>query len=90
MNAQTKPLATGALREMLRDAPEVFASARLLEQCRAYVYRGDGETGARPGEHDDLVIAMAIALAVRKQGGGVRLLAAETDVGAASRRPRAG
>ena len=76
MNAQTKPQAITGLERMVRDAPQAFASARLLEQCRSYVYHQDGETGARPGEHDDLVIAMAIALAVRKQGGAVRLLAA--------------
>ncbi len=77
MNAQTKSPAITGLDRMLRDAPKAFASARLLEQCRGYVYHQDGETGARPGEHDDLVIAMAIALAVRKQGGAVQLLAAE-------------
>jgi hypothetical protein len=77
MNAQTKPPAVAGLERMLRDAPKAFASARLLEQCRSYVYLRDGESGARAGEHDDLVMAMAIALAVRKHGGGVRLLAAQ-------------
>jgi hypothetical protein len=77
MNAQTKPQAIGALGDMLRDAPGVFRSRRLLEQCRSYAY-GDGEKmGARPGMHDDLVIAVGIALAVRAQGRGVRLLSAE-------------
>jgi hypothetical protein len=66
MNAQTKPLAVEMLRKMLRDAPRAFQSRRLLEQCRSFVYHDNGQTGALPGAHDDLVIAVAIALAVRE------------------------
>jgi hypothetical protein len=77
MNAQTRPLAIGALERMLRDAPAVFASRRLLEQCRSFVHHDNGKSGALPGEHDDLVIAAAIALAVRETSGGPRLLSLE-------------
>lgn len=73
MNARTKPQAIGALAMMLRDAPVTFASRRLLEQCRSFAYGDDCEMAALPGTHDDLVIAAAIALAVREQGGGMRL-----------------
>ena len=59
---------------MLRDAPQVSQSRRLLEQCRAFSYRDDGEMGVLSGLHDDLVIAMAIALAVRAQAGNVQLI----------------
>jgi hypothetical protein len=73
MNARTKPQAIGALEQMLRDAPAAFASRRLLEQCRSFAYGDDCAMAALPGTHDDLVIAAAIALAVREQGGGLRL-----------------
>jgi hypothetical protein len=81
MNAQTKPEAIQALARMLRDAPEVFSSARLLEQCRSFSWTEDGGMAAREGTvsddssgHDDLVIAMAIALAVRAQAPPLELL----------------
>ncbi|MGH9366582.1 MAG: terminase [Thermoanaerobaculia bacterium] len=73
-NAQTKPLAIRILETMLREAPEAFSSARLLEQCRSYAYLEKETTGARPGTHDDLVMAMAIALAVRAHSTDIQLL----------------
>ncbi|MBI3645045.1 MAG: terminase, partial [Acidobacteriales bacterium] len=75
MNARTKPQAIGALGQMLRDPAcgTAFASRRLLEQCRSFAYGDDCAMAALPGTHDDLVIAAAIALAVREQGGGLRL-----------------
>ena len=73
MNARTKPQAIGALGLMLRDAPATFASRRLLEQCRSFAYGDDCEMAALPGTHDDLVIAAAIAITVREQGGSLRL-----------------
>lgn len=83
MNAQTKPEAIQALTRMLRDAPEVFNSLRLLEQCRSFAWTEDGSMAARggtagndAGKHDDLVIAMAIALAVRAQAPPLELLTA--------------
>ncbi len=67
---------------MLRDAPGIFNSARLLEQCRNFSWTADGGMAARGGSaagydasgHDDLVIAMAIALAVRAQTPHLELL----------------
>jgi hypothetical protein len=83
MNAQTKPAAVQCLAGMLRDAPEAFNSVRLLEQCRSFSWTEDGGMAARggtadsdPSGHDDLVIAMAIALAVRAQAPPLELLTA--------------
>jgi hypothetical protein len=45
----------------------------LLEQCRSFVYLPNGEMGALPGAHDDLVMAAAIAFAVRQQTAGAFL-----------------
>jgi hypothetical protein len=83
MNAQTKPATVQCLAGLLRDAPEVFSSARLLEQCRSFSWTEDGGMAARgsassdeTSAHDDLVIAMAIALAVREQAPPLELLTA--------------
>jgi hypothetical protein len=47
--------------------PGLFASPRLLEECRTFVRRPDGSAAAANGAHDDTVMAMAIALAVRTE-----------------------
>lgn len=71
-NVHTKQLVVTKLGRLLQAASELFASKRLLEQCRSYVFNASGETGAGPGMHDDLVMAMAIAMAVRGQTAGSR------------------
>ncbi len=75
-NAQTKPQAVMALDRMLRDAPEAIASRRLLEQCRSFVRLDGGASGAVAGARDDLVMAAAIAYAVREQSRPAQLLGA--------------
>jgi hypothetical protein len=52
--------------------PELFHSPRLLQECRTFVRRADGNAAAADGAHDDCVMAIAIALQVRRQvaGGG--------------------
>jgi hypothetical protein len=51
----------------LTNAPFLFSSTRLLEECRTFVRHPDGSASAAAGTHDDLVMAMAIALAVRAE-----------------------
>jgi hypothetical protein len=80
MNVRTKPQAVMALGRVLRESPGLILSARLLEQCRGYSYGADGEMGALPGMHDDLVIAAAIAHAVRAGCGEIRLSAAAMGI----------
>ena len=46
--------------------PGLFASERLLRECRSFVRRPDGSGEASPGAHDDAVMAMAIAQYVRR------------------------
>ena len=55
---------------MLMEAPELFSSPRLLDECRTFVRRADGNAGAADGAHDDCVMAMAIALEVRREDAG--------------------
>ena len=61
----TRPQMLESFAAALTSAPELFSSARLLRECRSFVRRFDGSPAAAPGAHDDCVMAMAIAMAVR-------------------------
>ncbi len=52
---------------MLSAAPFMFLSPRLLEECRTFIRHADGTCSAASGAHDDTVMAMAIAQAVRAE-----------------------
>lgn len=62
------------LSEALFTAPRLFRSERFLNECRTFVRDRDGRPGGAPGTHDDCVMAMAIAWAVRaaEAGAGMR------------------
>ncbi len=66
-NSVSRPAAVGRLDAALVEQPECFQSRRLLAECRCFVRMQDGNTGARPGMHDDRVMAMAIGLAARAE-----------------------
>jgi len=63
----TRPEILGRLDGALVETPQAFRSERLLQQCRSFIRHGNGHTGAAAGDHDDCVMAMAIALAVRDE-----------------------
>jgi hypothetical protein len=65
--AISKPEMTARLGSLLEQRPEMFRSQRLLSECRTFVGRERGKTGAANGAHDDLVMAMAVAHAVRAE-----------------------
>jgi hypothetical protein len=65
----SKPAIVGDMDALLAEYPEIFRSKRLLEECRTFVTHPGGRTGAIHGAHDDCVMAMAIALGVRKELG---------------------
>ena len=65
--AYSKPEIMARLGSLLEQEPEMFKSARLLGECRTYISRERGKTGAANGAHDDLVMAMAIAQSVRAE-----------------------
>jgi hypothetical protein len=69
--AVSRPRMQELMSETLENTPGLFASSRLLHECRTFIRHGDGRTGAAQGAHDDCVMAMAIALAVRAEGGGI-------------------
>ena len=66
-SAASKPEMVARLGVLLTESPECFLSRRLLAECRTFVRGASGSTGAANGSHDDLVIAMAIAQAVRAE-----------------------
>lgn len=70
----SRPNMLGKLGAALVETPEIFKSRRFLQECRSFVRQANGKTGAQAGEHDDCVMAMAIALAVREEkvAGGPR------------------
>jgi hypothetical protein len=63
----SRPAMLGALHAALVETPRLFMSERLLRECRNFVRLPNGRAEARPGEHDDCVMAMAIALAARQE-----------------------
>jgi hypothetical protein len=68
--AASRPRMIENLGAVLTAAPELFSSVRLLQECRTFVRQSDGTTGAMSGTHDDAVMAMAVALAVRAETAG--------------------
>lgn len=65
--AVSRPPMLENLAAVLRANPASLQSPRLLEQCRTFVRGKDGRAEASAGSHDDAVMAMAIALAVRAE-----------------------
>ncbi len=64
--AQSRAEMLAGLGVLLANRTELFLSTRLLEECRTFVMKDGGRTEAAAGSHDDLVMAMAIAHAVRR------------------------
>ena len=66
-SAASKPEMMARIGWLLEQSAEMFNSRRLLAECRTFVEREHGKTGAANGAHDDLVMAMAVAHAVRAE-----------------------
>ena len=69
-SAATRPAMIENLAAVLATEPALFHSPRLLDECRTFVRHADGSAAAAAGTHDDCVMAMAIALAVRQKVAG--------------------
>ena len=78
-SAASRPAMIENMAAVLVAEPRLFQSPRLIEECRTFVRRPDGSAAAADGAHDDCVMAMAIALAVRREdvGRGVKRRAFE-------------
>jgi hypothetical protein len=68
----TRPRVLAELGSALVESPGIFSSERLLKECRSFVRHLNGRTEAQAGEHDDCLMAMAIALAARSETLSVR------------------
>ncbi len=69
-SAISRPAMIENLAAVLVEEPGRFRSPRLLNECRTFVRYADGSTGAAAGTHDDCVMALAIAWAVRMAEAG--------------------
>jgi hypothetical protein len=65
--AANKPAMVSRIGALLEEANPLFGSRRLLHECRSFVSRANGSTGAAQGTHDDCLMAMAVAQAVRAE-----------------------
>ncbi len=66
-NVATRPRMLENFAALLSAAPFMFLSPRLLGECRTFIRHLDGSCAAASGAHDDTVMAMAIAQAVRAE-----------------------
>lgn len=73
-SVSSRPGMLADLGAALVQTPSLFSSERLLRECRTFVRGRGGEGAAAAGEHDDCVMAMALALAVRKEQGSAKKL----------------
>ncbi|MCL2660010.1 MAG: terminase [Acidobacteriaceae bacterium] len=62
-----KPGMVSRIGALLVESPQLFSSRRLLKECRTFISMEGGRTGAASGAHDDCLMAMAIAQAVRAE-----------------------
>jgi hypothetical protein len=69
-SAATRPAMIENLAHVLVAQPELFYSPRLLQELKTFVRHADGRTEAAEGAHDDCVMAMAVALGVRREDAG--------------------
>ena len=63
----SRPAVLARFDVALVEHPECFHSRALLAECRTFVRTSNGATGARPGTHDDRIMAMAIGLEARAE-----------------------
>jgi hypothetical protein len=67
--AGNKPAMIGRIGALLVEQGSLFQSERLLAECRTFVTHAGGRMGAVSGAHDDCLMAMAVAQAVRAEMG---------------------
>lgn len=65
--AASRPRMLENFAAVLSSASFLFLSPRLLQECCTFIRHQDGTSAAAGGAHDDTVMAMAIALAVRAE-----------------------
>lgn len=66
-SSKTRPIILAGLHTVMEEAPELVVSFQTLGEMLTFVYGKDRKPQAAKGEHDDLVLAAAIAHAIRGQ-----------------------
>ena len=64
---RTKPIIISELVELMRDDPSIEVDKQTLKEMTTFVKKDNGKQEAIDGEHDDLVMALAIAHFISKQ-----------------------
>ena len=72
-SSATRPRMIEEFAAMLANFPQLFASTKLLAECRTFVRREDGSPAAAQGAHDDCVMAMANSLHRAERAGSKKL-----------------
>jgi hypothetical protein len=79
-SAGSKPGMISRMGALLVESSRIFFSRRLLGECRTFVSSAGGRTGAANGAHDDCLMAMAVAQAVRAELLARRPMSQNRDV----------
>lgn len=66
-SSKTRPVILAGLHTVMEECPEVIVSFELLGEMLVFIYGKDRKPKAAEGEHDDLVLAAAIAHQARGQ-----------------------
>ncbi len=66
-NSLTRPVIIADLVRIMRDTPEVIVDSATLGEMLTFAYNERRRPEAMAGEHDDLVMALAIAYFIRSQ-----------------------
>ena len=69
-SAVSRPAMIENLAAVLVDGADAVSQSAAAERVQTFVRHADGHSAAARGAHDDCVMAMAIALAVRREGVG--------------------
>ena len=64
---KTRPLVLAALEEAVRENELGLYSSRALAEMASFIIGENGKAEARPGQHDDLVMSLALAVYVAQQ-----------------------
>lgn len=67
-NSKTKGIIINDLREMFEKGQLLINSADIVEEMKVFTIKDNGSMGAMNGYHDDLIIAIALALTGLKSG----------------------
>jgi hypothetical protein len=78
--AVSRPALVERLIAVMMERPELFRSARLWTECRTFVRSATGRPEAAHGAHDDCVMAMGIALAVREEDVGRKVHRRDAEI----------